>query len=39
MSSNQIKRLSAEQIDTLGLALDVTLALKANLAVRDRANV
>ena len=33
MSSNQIKRLSVEQADALGLGADVALALKANLAV------
>jgi transposase len=35
MSSNQIKRLTSEQIDGLGLAPDVALALKANLAISD----
>src|SRR5947199_7609963 len=35
MSSNQIKRLASEQIDALGLAPDVALALKANLAISD----
>lgn len=35
MTSNQIKRLSAEQVDELGFAADVALALKANLAVSD----
>jgi transposase len=35
MSSNQIKRLTNEQIDGLGFAPDVALALKANLAISD----
>jgi transposase len=35
MSSNQVKRLTSEQIDGLGLAPDVALALKANLAISD----
>jgi hypothetical protein len=33
MSSNAIKRLSADEIDALGFTADVSLALKANLAV------
>ena len=35
MSSNQIKQLSAEQVDGFGFAPDVALALKANLAISD----
>jgi transposase len=33
MSSNQVKRLTSEQVDALGFAPDVALALKANLAI------
>ena len=35
MSSNQIKRLTGEQVDALGFAADVALALKANLAISE----
>jgi transposase len=35
MSSRQIKRLTSEQIDGLGFAPDVALALKANLTISD----
>jgi transposase len=33
MSSNEIKRLTAERVEALGFSADVTLALQANLAV------
>jgi transposase len=33
MSSNAIKRLSADEVDALGFTAEVSLALKANLAV------
>lgn len=35
MSSNAIKRLSANEVDELGFATDVALALKANLAISN----
>jgi transposase len=37
-SSNAIKRLSSERVDTLGLAGDVALAVQANLAVIETLN-
>jgi len=37
-SSNAIKRLSSEHVDTLGLAGDVALAAQANLAIIEVAN-
>jgi len=37
-SSNAIKRLSSEHVDTLGLAGDVALAVQANLAIIEVAN-
>ena len=35
MSGNQVKRLTAEQVDGLGFAPDVALALQANRAVNE----
>ena len=38
-SSNAIKRLSSERVDTLGLAGDVALAVQANLAIIEALNM
>ena len=35
MTSREVKQLTTERIDALGFAPDVTLALKANLAISD----
>jgi len=35
MSSNAIKQLSADEVDAFGFAADVSLALKANLAISN----